>query len=83
MPPSNVVTAQFPKAMFTMQQDQLVSLENLSPACQCHVTQLLSATKILHNCEKARVVIIPFQQKFFLRHFDSSLCYFSFTVYWS
>ena len=40
-------------------QDQLVSLKNLSPAGESHVTQLLSPAQVLHYCKEARVVVIP------------------------
>ena len=54
-------------------QDQLVGLKYLTPAGKSHVAELLGAAKILHNCKEARVVIIPLEEKLFLRHFVCSL----------
>ena len=64
---------QCPEVWTANTQNQFVSLEDLSPAGQGDVAELLGATQVLHDGEKARMVIIPLQQKFFLRHFSSGL----------
>ena len=40
-------------------ENQLVRLKDLPPAGQGDITQLLGAAKVLHNCKKARMVVIP------------------------
>ena len=64
---------QCPKVRAANTQNQFVSLKDLSPTGECDVAQLLGPAQILHDGEKARMVIIPLQQKLFLRHFCSVL----------
>ena len=64
---------QRPEVWTANTQNQFVSLKDLSATGEGDVAELLGPAQILHDGEKARMVIIPLQQKLFLRHFSSCL----------